>query len=83
MYYLGASTLTYVFWWSGLAKLWDFAAAQDEMRHFGLNPAALFAAVTIGVQLGGSALVIFGKSLAWLGAGVLGVFTLATIPLVH
>ena len=83
LYYLGASALTYVFWWSGLTKLWDFAAARDEMAQFGLQPAVLFAAVTIAVQLGGSALVIFGRKLAWLGAGALGGFTLTTIPVAH
>jgi transmembrane protein len=83
LYYLGASALTYVFWWSGLTKLWDFTGAQEEMVQFGLNPAVLFAAVTIGVQLGGSALVIFDRNFAWLGAGALGGFTLATIPIAH
>jgi hypothetical protein len=34
-------------------------------------------------SLGGSGLVIFGKRWAWLGAGALAVFTLATIPMAH
>ena len=44
---------------------------------------ALFAAITIAVQLVGSALVIWGGSLVWLGAGALGVFTAMTIPVSH
>lgn len=83
LYHLGAIVLTYVFWWSGLNKVFDFAGAQAEMRHFGLNPPALFALLTILVQLGGSALIIIGSRLAWLGAGALAIFTLATIPLAH
>jgi transmembrane protein len=40
------------------------------------------AALTILILIIGSALVIDGR-LAWLGAGMLGLFTLATIPLAH
>ncbi|HKA57466.1 MAG TPA: DoxX family protein [Gemmatimonadales bacterium] len=82
-FYLGTVALTYMFWWSGLTKLFDFAGAQGEMAHFGLNPPWFFAAATIVVQLGGSALVIFGGRLAWCGAGVLALFTLGTIPIAH
>jgi len=67
LFYLGTTALTFVFWWSGLTKLWDFAGAQGEMAHFGLNPPALFAALTIVVQLGGSALIVFGRQSAWWG----------------
>lgn len=83
LYHLGAVILTSVFWWSGISKVFDFAGAQAEMRHFGLNPPTLFALATIAVQLGGSALIIAGSRWAWLGAGALAVFTLATIPLAH
>lgn len=83
MFYLAAILATSVFWWSGLSKLADFGAAQGEMAHFGLNPPALFAAGTIALQLGSSALILFGGRWAWLGAGALALFTLATIPLAH
>jgi transmembrane protein len=83
LFYAGAAAVTFVFWWSGVTKLWDFAGAQAEMTQFGLNPPAFFALATIALQLGGSALVIFGGRYAWLGAGLLAVFTLATIPLAH
>ena len=53
------------------------------MAYFVLQPPALFAAATIAVQLGGSTVVVFGRRRAWLGAGALILFTLATIPLAH
>jgi transmembrane protein len=83
LFYLGAGVLTYMFWWSAVAKLLDLPATQAEMAHFGLNPPWLFALGTIALQLAGSALVIFGGRLAWLGAAALGLFTLATIPISH
>jgi transmembrane protein len=83
LYYVGAVLLTFIFWGSGLAKLLDFATAQKEMAMFGLNPTALYAIATIVVQLGGSALVISGSRLAWLGAGALAVFTILTIFIAH
>jgi uncharacterized membrane protein YphA (DoxX/SURF4 family) len=58
----------------GIQKLVDFPAAVAEQAHFGLQPAWLWAAAAIIVELGGSALVIFGR-LVWLGAGGLGVLT--------
>lgn len=83
LYHVGAIVLTYVFWWSGLNKVFDFAGAQAEMSHFGLEPPAFFALATIVVQLGGSALIIIGSRWAWLGAGALAAFTLGTIPIAH
>ncbi|MDR7145818.1 DoxX family protein [Rhizobium sp. BE258] len=74
--------VTFVFWSSGLAKLFDFAGAVAEMEKYGVLPAAPMAALVIMVQLGGSALVISGWNV-WLGAGALGVFTALTIPVAH
>lgn len=71
--------LTLPYWASGFAKLTDLSGAQAEARHFGLEPSGLLVALTIVVQVGGSALLILRRG-AWLGAGALGVFTaLATI----
>lgn len=78
-----ATLLTYIFWWSSLTKIVGFDAATAEMAQFGLNPAAAFAALTIAVQLLGSALVISGGRLVWLGAGMLIVMTLGTMPVAH
>lgn len=58
----------------GVVKLTDWRGAVAEQAHFGLNPPALFAALTIAVELVGSLLILF-KRLVWLGAGMLGVFT--------
>ena len=58
----------------GIQKLIDFPAAVAEQAHFGLQPAWLWAAAAIVVELGASALVIFGRWV-WLGAGGLGVLT--------
>ncbi len=60
----------------GAVKLADWPGAVAEQAHFGMHPAALFAGLTIVVELGGSALILLDR-LAWLGAGMLGVFTLA------
>jgi uncharacterized membrane protein YphA (DoxX/SURF4 family) len=58
----------------GIQKLVDFPGAVAEQEHFGLQPASLWAAAAIAVELGGSALVILGRWV-WLGAGGLGVLT--------
>jgi uncharacterized membrane protein YphA (DoxX/SURF4 family) len=58
----------------GIQKLIDFNGAVAEQAHFGLQPAWLWAAAAIVVELGGSVLVIFGRWV-WLGAGGLGVLT--------
>jgi transmembrane protein len=79
---LGRVLLTFLFWSSGLSKLVDFGAAQGEMAHFNLHPPAIYAVAVTAVQLIGSALIIWGR-LAWLGAGMLAVFTLLTIPIAH
>ena len=70
------------FWWSGLTKLLDFSGGTAEMAALGLEPAWLFSALTIFVQLGGSLLVILNRW-TWLGAGALGVFTALATVLAH
>ena len=79
---LARIVLTYMFWASGLAKLIDFNGGMAEMAQFGLQPAAVFNTLVIITQLIGSALIIANRW-AWLGAGMLGIFTALTIPLVH
>lgn len=58
----------------GAVKLGDWPAAVAEQAHFGLHPSALWAALTIAVELLGSLLILFDRAV-WLGAGMLGVFT--------
>jgi uncharacterized membrane protein YphA (DoxX/SURF4 family) len=58
----------------GIQKLIDFPVAVAEQAHFGLQPAWMWAAAAVIVELGGSVLVIVGRWV-WLGAGGLGVLT--------
>ena len=74
--------LTSAYWLGGLTKLFDFGGATAEQAHFGLQPPALFATLTIAVELVGSALVISGKWL-WVGAGALAVFTALATLIAH
>jgi uncharacterized membrane protein YphA (DoxX/SURF4 family) len=60
----------------GLDKAFDFPAAIAEMQHFGLQPAAPLALLTIAGELGASLLVLTGIK-RWLGAAWLALFTLA------
>jgi uncharacterized membrane protein YphA (DoxX/SURF4 family) len=59
----------------GLVKASDWPAAVAEQVHFGMNPPQLWAALTIAIELVGAILILSGR-LVWLGAGMLGVFTL-------
>lgn len=74
--------LTAPFWISGLTKVLDLPSAIGEAAHFGLHPAALIAVVVIVLQVGGSLAVITSRW-TWLGAGALGVFTLAANVVGH
>lgn len=58
-----------------LTKIFDFNGALAEMDHFGLRPAAFFAAGVIIFELTASAMVITGF-FRWAGALALAVFTL-------
>lgn len=80
-YWLARAALCFAFVYSSAAKLLDFDAALAEQTHFGLSPPAVFAAATIAVQLGGSALVLLGRGWAAIfGALALAGFTaLATV----
>jgi len=57
-----------------MTKLLNFSAAIAEQEKFGLRPGWLFAALTILVEFGSSALVLSGTAV-WLGAGALGCLT--------
>ena len=82
--WLGRAGLCLAFAYSGIAKLLDFPGAVAEQVHFGLQPAALFAAATITVQLGGSALVLLARGRARaLGAVMLAGFTIVATVIGH
>lgn len=59
----------------GITKLSDWRAAVAEQAHFGMTPPAIWAILTITVELVGAGLILSGR-LVWLGAGLLGGFTL-------
>jgi uncharacterized membrane protein YphA (DoxX/SURF4 family) len=59
----------------GLVKLTNLPSAVAEQAHFGMSPPAFWAALTIAIELIGPLLVLSGR-LMWLGAGMLGIFTL-------
>ncbi len=59
----------------GVGKAGDWSAAVAEQAHFGMQPPALWAALTIAVELVGPVLILSGR-FVWLGAGMPGVFTL-------
>ncbi|SFI54044.1 DoxX family protein [Caulobacter sp. UNC279MFTsu5.1] len=56
-------------------KASDFPGAVAEQAHFGMSPPAFWAALTIAVEIVGPVLILTRRWL-WLGAGMLGVFTL-------
>jgi len=66
--------LTSAYLLGGAAKLVNFSVAIAEQEDFGFRPGWLWAAVTILIELGGSALILSGYAV-WLGAGALGCLT--------
>jgi transmembrane protein len=78
----GRIAITFMYWFAGIGFFLNFPAAAEMIHGYGLEPAAWIAGLMIFVLLIGSALVIEGR-LVWLGAGMLGVFTLSTIPTIH
>jgi uncharacterized membrane protein YphA (DoxX/SURF4 family) len=59
----------------GLTKAFDFRAALDEMKQFGLRPPGPLAIAVIVMEIGASVLVLSGF-FRWAGALMLGGFTL-------
>ncbi|GAA5618460.1 DoxX family protein [Brucella anthropi] len=79
---LARVVLTFIFWSSGLAKLFNFGANAAEMESFGLHPGWLFNSATLLLQIVGSLMIIFNRGI-WLACGALAVFTILTIPVAH
>ncbi len=59
----------------GIVKASDWTAAVAEQAHFGMHPPAVWAALTIAIEIVGPLLILSGR-FVWLGAGMLGLFTL-------
>lgn len=58
-----------------VVKTADFPGAVAEQAHFGMAPPTFWAVATIAVEIVGPLLILTRRWL-WLGAGMLGVFTL-------
>ena len=78
-WFLARLALASAYLLGGVDKAIDFPAAVAEQAHFGLEPAWLWAIVTIVVELGGSLLLAWGR-LVWLASGALsGMTAVATL----
>ncbi|WJS87137.1 DoxX family protein [Paracoccus sp. TOH] len=76
--------LTTLFWSEVILGITNFPAFVEAMKRVSLPFPKFFAVLTILLQLVGSVLLITNVSgLGWFGAGMLGVFTLLTIPYGH
>ncbi|MBN3793290.1 DoxX family protein, partial [Burkholderia sp. Ac-20353] len=62
----------------GVGKALNFDDAIAEQAHFGLHPAALWAALAVAVEIAGSLCVVLGR-FTWLGAGSLGMLTVVAM----
>ena len=76
--------LTADFWTSVWLETTEFASGVAAVRQLTeLEPAWLFAVLTILTQAVGTVLVVTTRRWAWLGAGMLGAFTLIAAVLGH
>lgn len=82
VHWLGLLFLCAAYLQGAFDKLSNFPGAVDEMRQFGLAPAAPLAAATIAMELACSALILTGYY-RWLGALILAGFTVAATCLAN
>ena len=75
LWFLARLALVSAYLLGGVVKATNWPSAIAEQAHFGMSPPAFWAALTIGVELVGPILILTGR-FVWLGAGMLGVFTL-------
>jgi transmembrane protein len=73
---------TCLFWTEFLNHVHDLPGLQAYVEAFGIRPFWLVMGLSLFVQAVGSALVIADR-MVWLGAGMLALFTLLTIPIAH
>lgn len=62
----------------GVNKALHFGSAIAEQAHFGLHPPALWAALAVVVEIGGSLCVVL-RRFTWFGAGALGMLTVVAM----
>lgn len=81
---VGRSIISSFFLIAGIFGIFNFGVIVSEMKSVSLPSPEAFAVATIATQLIGSILLISNVAgLAWLGAGILAVFTLLCIPVGH
>ena len=73
---------TSLFWMEFLNHMSDLHGLYAYVAALGFQPFWLIMGLSLFVQAVGSALVIADR-MAWLGAGMLAVFTLLTVPIAH
>ena len=74
--------VTCLFWAEFLNHMHDLPGLQAYVAALGIRPFWLVMGLSLFVQAVGSVMVIADR-MAWLGAGMLAVFTLLTVPLAH
>lgn len=74
--------IAFLFLSSGLAKIFDTQSSFQEIQAAGLEPVWFFNYATAFVLILGSALILLNRYL-WLGSGILSLFLLLTIFIVH
>ena len=74
-WFLARLALVSAYLLGAIDKLDDWPTSVAEQAQFGMAPPEFWAAATIAVELIGPLLILSGR-LVWLGAGMLGVFTL-------
>lgn len=82
MWFIVRCLIALLFISSGFAKLLDVEGSFAEMRAANLNPAWFFNYASALILLGGSYFILFNRRV-WLGAGMLSVFLILTILIVH
>lgn len=76
--------LTSFFWVAGLFGIFKFSVMVETIKAHRLPMPRLIVVLMVTTELVGSILLVTDfRSLGWLGAGALGVFTLLSIPLGH
>lgn len=70
------------YWVAGLNRLVDFHGAMTATARIGLHPAWAFTTLVITIEIG-APLLVMSDRWAWLGAGVLAMFTILAALLAH
>lgn len=81
---LARLAVTSFFWISAFGGLLNFRKTVEGVANMGLPMPAVSASAVIAWQFAGSALIVFDVcGIGWIGAGMLVIFTIMTIPLGH